>query len=64
MAIPARASKVMCGQPQPRENSNIERKPLPVASHATGCLRSIRETYDTILQRDLSYSDEEIRIFY
>jgi len=41
MAIPARASKVMHGQPQLRENSNIERKPVPVASHATGCLRSI-----------------------
>jgi len=40
------------------------KKPIPVASHATGCLCSIGETYDTILQRDLSYSDEEIRIFY
>jgi len=40
------------------------KKTVPVASHATGCLRSIRETYDTIIQRDLSYSDEEIRIFY
>jgi len=37
------------------------KKPIPVASHAMGCLR---ETYDTIIQRDLSYSDEEIRIFY
>jgi len=64
MAIPACASKVMRGQPQPQENSNIERKPIPVASHAMGCLRSIRETYDTIIQKDLSYSDEEIRIFY
>jgi len=40
------------------------KKPVPVASHATGCLHSIRKTYDTIIQRDLSYSDEEIRIFY
>jgi len=40
------------------------KKPVPVASHAMGCLRSIQETYDTIIQRDLSYSDEEIRIFY
>jgi len=40
------------------------KKPVPVASHATGCLCSIQETYDTIIQRDLSYSDEEIRIFY
>jgi len=40
------------------------KKTVPVASHTTGCLLSIRETYDTILQRDLSYSDEEIRIFY
>jgi len=37
------------------------KKPIPVASHATGYLR---ETYDIIIQRDLSYSDEEIRIFY
>jgi len=37
------------------------KKPVLVASHAMGCLR---ETYDTIIQRDLSYSDEEIRIFY
>jgi len=37
------------------------KKPVPVASHAMGCLR---ETYDTIIQRDLSYSDEELRIFY
>jgi len=64
MVIPTHTSKVMRGQPQPRENSNIERKPVPVASHATGCLCSIQETYATILQRDLSYSDEEIRIFY
>jgi len=34
---------------------------IPVAPHAMGCLQ---ETYDTIIQRDLSYSDEEIRIFY
>ena len=60
-AIPTCTSKVMCCQPQPQESSNIERK---VASHAMGCLCSIRETYDTIIQRDLSYSDEEIRIFY
>jgi len=40
------------------------KKTIPVASHTTGCLRSIWETYDTIIQRDLSYSDEEIRIFY
>jgi len=40
------------------------KKTVPVAPHAMGCLLSIRETYDTILQRDLSYSDEEIRIFY
>jgi len=40
------------------------KKTVLVASHAMGCLCSIRETYDTILQRDLSYSDEEIRIFY
>jgi len=64
MAIPTCTSKVMHGQPQPQENSNIERKPILVASHAAGCLRSIQETYDTIIQRDLSYSDEEIRIFY
>ena len=62
--VAAHASKVMRCQPQPRENSNIERKHVSSASHTTGCLRSIRETYDTILQRDLSYSDEEIRIFY
>jgi len=37
------------------------KKPIPVASHTMGYLR---ETYDTIIQRDLSYSDEEIRIFY
>jgi len=37
------------------------KKPIPAASHTTRCLR---ETYDTIIQRDLSYSDEEIRIFY
>jgi len=37
------------------------KKPILVASHAMGCLQ---ETYDTIIQRDLSYSDEEIRIFY
>jgi len=37
------------------------KKPVLVASHTTGCLR---KTYETILQRDLSYSDEEIRIFY
>jgi len=37
------------------------KKLVPVASHTTGCLQ---ETYDTILLRDLSYSDEEIRIFY
>jgi len=37
------------------------KKPIPVASHAMGYLQ---ETYDTIIQRDLSYSDEEIRIFY
>jgi len=40
------------------------KKTVLVASHAMGCLRSIQETYDTILQRDLSYSDEEIKIFY
>jgi len=40
------------------------KKAILVASHATGCLCSIQETYDTIIQRDLSYSDEEIRIFY
>jgi len=40
------------------------KKTILVASHATGCFCSIQETYDTILQRDLSYSDEEIRIFY
>ena len=40
------------------------KKPVPVASHAMGCLRSIWGTYDTMIQRDLSYSDEEIRIFY
>ena len=28
MAIPVHTSKVMCCQPQPRENSNIERKPF------------------------------------
>jgi len=37
------------------------KKPVPVVPHTMGYLR---ETYDTILQRDLSYSDEEIRIFY
>jgi len=37
------------------------KKPVPVAPHTTGYLQ---ETYDTILQRDLSYSDEEIGIFY
>jgi len=37
------------------------KKFIPVAPHTMGCLQ---ETYDTILQRDLSYSDEEIRIFY
>jgi len=40
------------------------KKTIPVASHTMGCLHSIQETYDTIIQRDLSYSDEEIRIFY
>jgi len=40
------------------------KKPIPVASHATGCLCSIQETYAMILQRDLSNSDEEIKIFY
>jgi len=40
------------------------KKPVPVASHTMECLCSIQETYDTILQRDLSYSDEEIRNFY
>jgi len=38
MAIPAHASKVMHCQPQLQENSNIERKPVLVASHATGYL--------------------------
>jgi len=37
------------------------KKPIPVAPHTMG---GLRETYDTILQRDLSYPDEEIRIFY
>jgi len=37
------------------------KKPIPVTSHAMGYLQ---ETYDTIIQRDLSYSEEEIRIFY
>jgi len=37
------------------------KEPIPVAPHAMGYLR---ETYDTIIQRDLSYSDEEIRVFY
>jgi len=37
------------------------KKPIPVAPHTMGYLQ---ETYDTILQRGLSYSDEEIRIFY
>jgi len=37
------------------------KKPIPVAPHTTGCLR---ETYDTIIQRYLSCSDEEIRILY
>jgi len=40
------------------------KKPVPVASHTMEYLRSIQETYDTILQRDLSYSDEEVRNFY
>jgi len=40
------------------------KKTVPVASHTMGCLCSIQETYDTIIQRDLSYSDEEIRILY
>jgi len=37
------------------------KKPVLVAPRATG---GLQETYDTILQRHLSYSDEEIRIFY
>ena len=40
------------------------KKTVLVASHTMGCLCSIQETYDTIFQRDLSYSDEELRIFY
>ena len=37
------------------------KKPVLVTSHTMGYLQ---ETYDTIIQRDLTYSDEEIRIFY
>jgi len=64
-AIPMHTSKVMHCQPQPQENSNIERKPfwlhlmqwdvfVPYKKHM---IQYFREIY-------VSYSDEEIRIFY
>jgi len=64
--------EVMCGNSRAHIKSDAlsatttrklkyRKKPVLVAPHATGYLR---ETYDTILQRDLSYSYEKIRIFY
>jgi len=61
MAIPACTSKSDALSATTVRKLKYRKKPIPVASHAMGCLR---KTYDTILQRDLSYSDEEIRIFY
>jgi len=60
-AIPVCASKSDALSATTTRKLKYRKKPVPVASHAMGCLQ---ETYDTILQRDLSYSDEEIRIFY
>jgi len=59
-AIPAHTSKSDVLSATTTRKLKYRKKPVPVASHAMGCLR---ETYDTILQRDLSYSDKEIRFF-
>jgi len=61
MAIPVCTSKSDALSATTMRKLKYRKKPIPVTSHTMGYLR---ETYGTILQRDLSYSDEEIRIFY
>jgi len=61
MAIPMRTSKSDALSATTMRKLKYRKKPVLVAPHTMG---GLRETYDTILQRDLSYSDEEIRIFY
>jgi len=60
-AIPTCTSKSDALSATTARKLKYRKKPIPVAPHAMGYLQ---ETYDTIIQRDPSYSDEEIRIFY
>jgi len=55
--IPVHASKVMCGQPQLHENTNL------VASHTTECLRSIRNSYGKIVEEHSHAPSHKIRSF-